>query len=53
MTYISPSFYRGFFPFYGEVAKFKESFPPRVEITQCSGVLTGEEILKRIRNLLL
>ena len=44
---------RGFFPLHGEVAQSKGAFPSRIEITQCSGVLAGEEILKRIENLLL
>lgn len=43
----------GFFPSHGEVVRNNRSFPPHIGVTATSGVLAGEEILKRINDLLL
>lgn len=43
----------GFFPSHGEVVRDKKLFPPHIIVTERTGVLAGEEILKEITNYLL
>jgi len=42
---------QGFIPSHGEAARHNQALPPHVSITAHSGVLAGEEILKRISNI--
>lgn len=44
---------RGFIPSHGEAVQYKETLPSHISVTQHTGVLAGEEILKKVSKYLL